>query len=151
MCGSRTVFVCGGSGAFPEEVVAGEAPQRILHEAHAAVVRNGGRDHRPVELLDVHHIGSREQVAASGAAADHEVIGAERPQDRQTLGIVAPLVQEEFKLDNAQLGLLFSAFYITVVRLACRLRDHRRHLNLVDRGVAVVVPAHQHPASRTSG
>lgn len=33
--------------------------------------------------------------------------------DRQTLGIVAPLVQEEFKLDNAQLGLLFSAFYVT--------------------------------------
>lgn len=33
--------------------------------------------------------------------------------DRQTLGIVAPLVQEEFALDNAQLGLLFSAFYVT--------------------------------------
>lgn len=33
--------------------------------------------------------------------------------DRQTLGIVAPLVQEEFNLDNAQLGLLFSAFYVT--------------------------------------
>lgn len=33
--------------------------------------------------------------------------------DRQTLGIVAPLVQKEFELDNAQLGLLFSAFYVT--------------------------------------
>ena len=33
--------------------------------------------------------------------------------DRQTLGIVAPLVQKEFNLDNAQLGLLFSAFYVT--------------------------------------
>lgn len=33
--------------------------------------------------------------------------------DRQTLGIVAPLVQREFNLDNAQLGLLFSAFYVT--------------------------------------
>jgi len=33
--------------------------------------------------------------------------------DRQTLGIVAPLVQQEFRLDNAQLGLLFSAFYVT--------------------------------------
>lgn len=33
--------------------------------------------------------------------------------DRQTLGIVAPLVQKEFQLDNSQLGLLFSAFYVT--------------------------------------
>ena len=33
--------------------------------------------------------------------------------DRQTLGIVAPLVQKEFNLDNTQLGLLFSAFYVT--------------------------------------
>jgi len=33
--------------------------------------------------------------------------------DRQTLSIVAPLVQKEFTLDNAQLGLLFSAFYIS--------------------------------------
>jgi MFS transporter, ACS family, hexuronate transporter len=33
--------------------------------------------------------------------------------DRQTLGIVAPLVQKEFQLDNAQLGMLFSAFYVT--------------------------------------
>ncbi len=33
--------------------------------------------------------------------------------DRQTLGIVAPLVQREFNIDNAQLGLLFSAFYVT--------------------------------------
>jgi ACS family hexuronate transporter-like MFS transporter len=33
--------------------------------------------------------------------------------DRQTLGIVAPLVQKEFALDNAQLGLLFSAFYFS--------------------------------------
>lgn len=33
--------------------------------------------------------------------------------DRQTLGIVAPLVQQEFDLDNAQLGLLFSAFYVS--------------------------------------
>src|SRR3954469_23194126 len=33
--------------------------------------------------------------------------------DRQTLGIVAPLVQGEFGIDNAQLGLLFSAFYWT--------------------------------------
>ena len=33
--------------------------------------------------------------------------------DRQTLGIVAPLVQKEFSLDNAQLGLLFSAFFVT--------------------------------------
>jgi MFS family permease len=33
--------------------------------------------------------------------------------DRQTLGIVAPVVQKEFHLDNAELGLLFSAFYVT--------------------------------------
>lgn len=33
--------------------------------------------------------------------------------DRQTLSIVAPLVQQEFGLDNAQLGLLFSAFYFS--------------------------------------
>jgi ACS family hexuronate transporter-like MFS transporter len=33
--------------------------------------------------------------------------------DRQTLGIVAPLVQREFGLDNAQLGVLFSAFYVS--------------------------------------
>jgi MFS transporter, ACS family, hexuronate transporter len=33
--------------------------------------------------------------------------------DRQTLGIVAPLVGREFGLDNAQLGLLFSAFYFS--------------------------------------
>jgi ACS family hexuronate transporter-like MFS transporter len=33
--------------------------------------------------------------------------------DRQTVGIVAPLLQQEFSLDNTQLGLLFSAFYIT--------------------------------------
>jgi ACS family hexuronate transporter-like MFS transporter len=33
--------------------------------------------------------------------------------NRQTLSIVAPLIQKEFHLDNAQLGALFSAFYIT--------------------------------------
>jgi ACS family hexuronate transporter-like MFS transporter len=33
--------------------------------------------------------------------------------DRQTLGIVAPLLQREFQLDNGQLGLLFSAFYVS--------------------------------------
>jgi len=33
--------------------------------------------------------------------------------DRQTLGIVGPVIQKEFHLDNARLGLLFSAFYIT--------------------------------------
>jgi MFS transporter, ACS family, aldohexuronate transporter len=33
--------------------------------------------------------------------------------DRQTLGIVAPLIEKEFHLDNAQLGLLFSAFYFS--------------------------------------
>src|SRR5438309_1976718 len=33
--------------------------------------------------------------------------------DRQTLGIVAPLLEREFHLDNAQLGLLFSAFYFS--------------------------------------
>lgn len=33
--------------------------------------------------------------------------------DRQTLGIVGPLVEKEFHLDNAQLGILFSAFYIS--------------------------------------
>jgi MFS family permease len=32
--------------------------------------------------------------------------------DRQTLGTAAPLIQKDFSLDNAQLGLLFSAFYI---------------------------------------
>ena len=33
--------------------------------------------------------------------------------DRQTLGIVGPVIQKEFHLDNARLGLLFSAFYVT--------------------------------------
>jgi sugar phosphate permease len=33
--------------------------------------------------------------------------------DRQTLGIVGPLIEKEFHLDNAQLGILFSAFYFT--------------------------------------
>ena len=33
--------------------------------------------------------------------------------NRQTLSIVAPLIQKDFRLDNAQLGLLFSAFYVT--------------------------------------
>src|SRR5262249_13406344 len=33
--------------------------------------------------------------------------------DRQTLSIVAPLAEREFRLDNAHLGLLFSAFYIS--------------------------------------
>jgi MFS family permease len=33
--------------------------------------------------------------------------------DRQTLSIVAPLIQKDFNLDNAQLGALFSAFYVT--------------------------------------
>jgi MFS transporter, ACS family, hexuronate transporter len=32
--------------------------------------------------------------------------------DRQTLGTAAPLIQKDFSLDNAQLGALFSAFYI---------------------------------------
>jgi ACS family hexuronate transporter-like MFS transporter len=33
--------------------------------------------------------------------------------DRQTLSVVAPLIQEEFRLDNAQLGALFSAFFVS--------------------------------------
>jgi predicted MFS family arabinose efflux permease len=33
--------------------------------------------------------------------------------NRQTLSIVAPLIQKDFRLDNEQLGLLFSAFYVT--------------------------------------
>ena len=33
--------------------------------------------------------------------------------DRQTLSILAPLIQKDFHLDNAQLGALFSAFYVT--------------------------------------
>jgi ACS family hexuronate transporter-like MFS transporter len=33
--------------------------------------------------------------------------------NRQTLSIVAPLIQKDFHLDNAQLGALFSAFYVT--------------------------------------
>jgi len=33
--------------------------------------------------------------------------------NRQTLSIVAPLIQKEFHLDNAQLGALFSAFYVS--------------------------------------
>jgi MFS family permease len=33
--------------------------------------------------------------------------------NRQTLSIVAPLIQKDYQLDNEQLGLLFSAFYIT--------------------------------------
>lgn len=33
--------------------------------------------------------------------------------NRQALSIVAPLIQKDFSLDNEQLGMLFSAFYIT--------------------------------------
>ena len=33
--------------------------------------------------------------------------------DRQTLSISSPVIQKEFSLDNQQLGLLFSAFYIS--------------------------------------
>jgi MFS family permease len=33
--------------------------------------------------------------------------------DRQTLSILAPMIQKDFHLDNAQLGALFSAFYVT--------------------------------------
>lgn len=33
--------------------------------------------------------------------------------DRQTLGIAAPLIQRELKLDNAQVGLLLSVFFYT--------------------------------------
>ena len=33
--------------------------------------------------------------------------------NRQTLSIVAPLIQKDFHLDNAQLGALFSALYVT--------------------------------------
>jgi ACS family hexuronate transporter-like MFS transporter len=33
--------------------------------------------------------------------------------DRQTLSITAPLIRKEFNLDNNQLGILFSAFFIT--------------------------------------
>lgn len=33
--------------------------------------------------------------------------------DRQTLAVVAPVIQHEFRLDNSQLGLLFSAFFYT--------------------------------------
>jgi MFS transporter, ACS family, hexuronate transporter len=33
--------------------------------------------------------------------------------NRQTLSIVAPLIQKDYHLDNGQLGALFSAFYVT--------------------------------------
>lgn len=33
--------------------------------------------------------------------------------NRQTLSILAPLIQKEFRLDNAQLGALFSAFFVS--------------------------------------
>jgi len=33
--------------------------------------------------------------------------------DRQTISILAPLIQKDFHLDNAQLGALFSAFYVS--------------------------------------
>ncbi len=33
--------------------------------------------------------------------------------DRQTLSITSPIIQKEFSLDNQQLGLLFSAFYVS--------------------------------------
>ncbi len=33
--------------------------------------------------------------------------------DRQTLSITSPVIQKEFSLDNQQLGLLFSAFYLS--------------------------------------
>lgn len=40
--------------------------------------------------------------------------------DRETLGIVAPLIQSDFHINNRQLGLLFSVFYIAYgLSVAC--------------------------------
>ena len=64
--------------AAGQEVVAGPAAQRILHEVGQAVVVDRRRHHRPVQFLDVHDVRRRHGVVHAGAAADDEVVGTER-------------------------------------------------------------------------